>query len=69
MEKQDQFRFKPVAIAMLALLGVSLLTGCATHSDKLGFTKDEATMTYAQSYEPARQMLLAGEWDALRTTL
>lgn len=46
-----------------------LVSGCATHSDRLGFAESEGTKTYAQAYEPARQMMLNGQWDALRAKL
>lgn len=57
-------------ILVLAVVSASLL-GCATHSDKLGLSgsKDEATMTYAQAYQPARDLLNAGKTDELRKQL
>ena len=45
------------------------LSGCATHSDKLNFIDNEGTKTYAEAYEPARQMMLQGQWDAMRAKL
>lgn len=57
-----------------SLLGVAVstalvLSGCATHSDKLGFAEREGTKTYAEAYEPARQMFQQGQWDQLREKL
>lgn len=57
-----------------SLLGVAVstalvLSGCATHSDKLGFAESEGTKTYAEAYEPARQMFQQGQWDQLREKL
>lgn len=53
----------------LAVIGALMLSGCATHSDKLGFAEGETTKTYAEAYEPARQMLMLGQWDAVRAKL
>lgn len=53
----------------LAVIGALMLSGCATHSDKLGFAESETTKTYAEAYEPARQMLMLGQWDAVRAKL
>ena len=53
----------------LAVIGALILSGCATHSDKLGFAESETTKTYAEAYEPARQMLMLGQWDAVRAKL
>ena len=52
-----------------AVAGAMMLSGCATHSDKLGFAENEGTKTYAQAYEPARQMLQLGQWDVMRAKL
>lgn len=60
------FRRSVMCAAVSAAL---LLSGCATHSDKLGFADGEGTKTYAAAYEPARQMLLDGRWDDLRNML
>lgn len=55
---------------LCAAVGAALvLSGCATHSDKLGFADSEGTKTYAEAYEPARQMMLQGQWDAMRAKL
>lgn len=55
---------------LLTVVTVTLMaSGCATHSDRLGFADSEGTKTYAQAYEPARQMMLNGQWDALRARL
>lgn len=53
----------------LAVIGALMLSGCATHSYKLGFAESETTKTYAEAYEPARQMLMLGQWDAVRAKL
>lgn len=55
---------------LCAAVGAALvLSGCATHSDKLGFADNEGTKTYAEAYEPARQMMFQGQWDAMRAKL
>lgn len=44
------------------VLSLAALSGCATHSDKLGMTgESEATQTYAQAYAPARVLLQEGK--------
>lgn len=60
------FRRSVLCTAVCAAL---TLSGCATHSDKLNFIDNEGTKTYAEAYEPARQMMLQGQWDAMRAKL
>ena len=60
------FRRSLLGVAVSAAL---VLSGCATHSDKLGFADNEGTKTYAESYEPARVMFQQGQWDQLREKL
>lgn len=57
------------SLLCMAVTGALILSGCATHSDKLGFIDSEGTKTYAEAYEPARQMLFQGQWDAMRAKL
>lgn len=56
-------------LALAIAAASAFLAGCATQSDTLGMTQDEATKTYAQAYDPARQMLLAGEFEKLHAEL
>ena len=58
-----------VSVLASAIASALLLSGCATHSDKLGFAENEGTKTYAEAYEPARNMLLQGQWDQVRAKL
>lgn len=62
-------RMLHVSILAMAVSGAMLLSGCATHSDRLGFADNEGSKTYAQAYEPARNMLLQGQWDQIRDKL
>lgn len=64
MKNKNKLRLSLVAAAAAAVLA-----GCATQSDTLGMTEDEATKTYAQAYDPARQMLMSGEFDKLHEEL
>ena len=56
-------------LSLLAVSAAAVLAGCATSSDKLGLAQNEQTLTYAKSYEPAREMLLNNKFDELRTAL
>lgn len=56
-------------LAGIAAATAALLAGCATQSDTLGMTEDESTKTYAQAYDPARQMLIAGEFEKLHAEI
>lgn len=66
MQIKQSLRISMLATAVTSAL---MLTGCATHSDKLGFADNESTKTYAQAYEPARNLLMQGQWDQVRATL
>lgn len=66
MQKKRTQRTTLLATIVTATL---LASGCATHSDRLGFAEGEGTKTYAQAYEPARQMMLNGQWEELRAKL
>ena len=53
---------------LLAVAVTAALTGCATgtRSDSLGFAQNEAVKTYADAYQPARDLLNAGKFDELQ---
>lgn len=60
---------KSFQLTALAICAAAVLCGCATSSDRLGLAKDEATKTYAEAYQPARDMLIGNKLDELRTSL
>lgn len=63
-------KLKRKIILTAVLASVAALSGCATHSDKIGMTGEaEALQTYAQAYQPAREMLNAGKIDELNSKL
>ena len=52
------------------LVSVAAMSGCATHSDRIGMTGEaESTQTYAQAYQPAREMLDSGKVEDLRAKM
>ncbi|WP_301097539.1 hypothetical protein, partial [Turicimonas muris] len=52
------------------LVSVAAMSGCATHSDRIGMTGEaESTQTYAQAYQPAREMLNSGKVEDLRAKM
>lgn len=62
---KNMYRITLVAVSIAALL-----TGCATtRSDSLGLVNNEATKTYAAAYQPARDLLNAGNFDEIKTKM
>ena len=58
---------KNVQKLLLAVAVSAALAGCATtRSDSLGLAENEAVKTYAEAYQPARDMLFAGKFDELK---
>lgn len=52
---------KNIQKVLLAVAVTAALAGCATtRSDSLGLAENEAVKTYADAYQPARDMLFAG---------
>ena len=58
---------------VLAVVAVSgALAGCAStgmRSDSLGLSDNEALKTYAETYQPARDLLIAGKFDELKSKI
>lgn len=58
---------KNVQKLLLAVAVSAALAGCATtRSDSLGLAENETVKTYAEAYQPARDMLFAGKFDELK---
>ena len=58
---------KNIQKVLLAVAVSAALAGCATtRSDSLGLAENEAVKTYAEAYQPARDMLFAGKFDELK---
>lgn len=55
-------------LTLVAVSVAALLAGCATgtRSDSLGLTENESVKTYVAAYQPARDMLNAGQFDELK---
>ena len=61
---------KNVQKVLLAVAVSAALAGCATtRSDSLGLTENETVKTYAEAYQPARDMLFAGKFDELKAKM
>ena len=56
-------------LSLVALSVAAVLVGCATHSDSLGLTEQEGVKTYAEAYAPARDMLMNGQFDEIRSKM
>lgn len=55
-------------LTLVAVSVAALLAGCATgtRSDSLGLAESEAAKTYVAAYQPARDLLNAGQFDELK---
>ena len=58
-------QFKAVK-TVAALAVAAMMTGCATHSDSLGFAENEGAKVYSDAYAPARQMITQNRIDEIR---
>lgn len=61
-------QFKAVK-TVAALAVAAMMTGCATHSDSLGFAENESANVYSEAYAPARQMITQNRIDEIRKVL